>query len=118
MSYQLLALEAMCAEFETPEWESDFFETSDDMGKRFFEWLVFKGVSDNAENLVHAAEAFMNFMFFYAGGDLDCPGSIQFDDFFLDHILRKIHMEDPAMFAMRPVALKLFYDFLADIGYI
>ncbi len=114
----LVELDAMVAECDYSEWESHFFRTSTVVVERFSNWLELKEQSEYLETFAYAVETYFRFAFCYDGCDLSSPASVQLDDFFQGYVLRKVHLECPDVFAQWPVALKLFYDFLSDIGYV
>ena len=100
------------------DWESDFFEMKDLCGERYFQWLQAKGVPETfSDQLSACLEPYLTFIYQYgAGSVLDVlPDAIE--EFFMDWLLRKV-MVKPPEYTQWPPALRLFYRFLFEKGYL
>jgi len=74
----------------------------------------------NAQEFPFLIEIFMNFVYRYMHDDiivLKSVRSIYFEEFFFDHVLRKVMMEPHEHVRWSP-ALKLFYTFLFEKEYL
>jgi hypothetical protein len=100
------------------DWESDFFEMKDLCCKRYFHWLRAKGVPEPLSDQFSAClESYLTFIYQYdAGSVLDVlPNAIE--EFFMDWLMRKV-MVKPPEYTQWPPALRLFYRFLFEKGYL
>jgi hypothetical protein len=100
------------------DWESDFFEMKDLCCKRYFHWLRAKGVPEPLSDQFSAClESYLTFIYQYdAGSVLDVlPDAIE--EFFMDWLMRKV-MVKPPEYTQWPPALRLFYRFLSEKGYL
>lgn len=103
------------------EWEDEYFSMEEACKKSFSNWLQKKGVPGKySKDFPFLAEVFMNFVYRYGHDDVIVLKSVlpeYFEDFLFDHVLRKVMME-PHEHVEWPPALKLFYSFLAEKGYL
>ena len=102
------------------DWENFYLELEDECRERFRIWLVDKGLSKYAGSFEFSAGMYLNFIYRYGHSDttiLKKVGPVDIEEFFLDHVLRKVMLkpnEYPEIFP----AVKLFYQFLTEKGYI
>lgn len=102
------------------KWEKSYFRLEDTCKKRFKTWLKQKDLSHYQENFLFYAEIFLNFTYRYVHNDrvtLSTITPIYFKEFFEDHVLRKVMLE-PSEYVEIPPAIKTFYIFLSEKGYI
>jgi hypothetical protein len=118
----LNALEQLDARIDFGEdygdWESDFFEMKDLCCERYHHWLRAKGVPETlSQPFSFCIEPYLTFIYQYdAGSVLDVlPDAIE--EFFMDWLIRKV-MVKPPEYTQWPPALRLFYRFLSDKGYL
>ena len=100
------------------EWASDFFAMKDLCCERYHHWLQAKGVPETlSQQFSFCIEPYLNFIYQYdAGSVLDVlPDAIE--EFFMDWLIRKV-MVKPPEYTQWPPALRLFYRFLSDKGYL
>jgi hypothetical protein len=102
------------------EWEKQYEIVRENFGEVFWGWLVAKGVGEKmAEDFTFKAEFFINFIYYYGCTDIlrntdyGC-----FDEFFFDFVLRKIMLGEPGEHVEWVPALRLFFAFLAEKGYV
>src|SRR6266705_3804179 len=100
------------------EWEADFFEMKDRCCARYAHWLRAKGVPETLSDAFSACiESYLNFIYQYdAGSVLDVLAG-PMEEFFLDWLMRKV-MVKPPEYTKWPPALRLFYRFLSEKGYL
>ena len=102
------------------DWEDHFFKIEEKCKGRFENWLKFKGVKELVEDFVYNVEVWLNFIYRYVHEDtinLKTVTFIKIEEFFVDHVLRKV-MVEPHEYITWPPALKLFYTFLREINYL
>ena len=100
------------------DWESDFFEMKDLCCERYHHWLRAKGVPETfSQQLSFCIEPYLTFIYQYdAGSVLDVlPDAME--EFFMDWLMRKV-MVKPPEYTQWPPALRLFYHFLSEKGYL
>ena len=100
------------------DWESDFFEMKDLCCERYHHWLRAKGVPETfSQQLSFCIEPYLTFIYQYdAGSVLDIwPDAME--EFFMDWLMRKV-MVKPPEYTQWPPALRLFYRFLSEKGYL
>jgi hypothetical protein len=100
------------------DWESDFFEMKDLCCERYHHWLRAKGVPETfSQQLSFCIEPYLTFIYQYeAGSVLDVlPDAME--EFFMDWLMRKV-MVKPPEYTQWPPALRLFYRFLSEKGYL
>lgn len=105
---------------EYNEWEDHYFSMEEKCKERFEKWLIFKGVNEYSKDFPFNIEIYLNFIYRYMHEDninLKTVLPIYIEEFFVDHILRKV-MVEPQEYIKWPPALKLFYNFLYEIGYL
>ena len=102
------------------KWENFFFKLENTCKFRFEEWLFEKGVEKFKDEFVFYVEVFLNYTYRYGHDDnitlksmtLEC-----LEEFFYDHILRKVMLE-PNEYVQLPPAIKVFYRFLSEKEYL
>jgi hypothetical protein len=102
------------------EWEDHYFSMEEQCNQRFKEWLGDKGLDEYGDSFPFYVETFLNFVYRYIHNDpivLKTVSPIYIEEFFADHVLRKV-MVEPNEYANWPPALKLFYRFLSEKGYV
>jgi hypothetical protein len=100
------------------DWEADFFAMQERCCERYRHWLRAKGVPDTlSQQFAFCLEPYLSFIYQYdAGSVLDVlPGPLE--EFFMDWLMRKV-MVKPPEYTQWPPALRLFYRFLAEKGYL
>src|SRR6266852_41693 len=99
-------------------WEADFFAMQDLCRQRYQHWLQAKGVPETySEEFPFCVETYLNFIYQYDAGNLRHVSPEALAEFFLDYLLRKV-MAQPPEYTQWPPALRLFYCFLAEKGYL
>ena len=102
------------------EWEDHYFSMEEQCNQRLKEWFGDKGLDEYGDSFPFYVETFLNFVYRYIHNDpivLKTVSPIYIEEFFTDHVLRKVIIE-PHEFANWPPALKLFYRFLSEKGYV
>ncbi len=100
------------------EWENDFFEMQELCCQRYRHWLFAKGVPETLSRpFSFCLEPYLNFIYQYDAGDVleVLPDAIE--EFFMDWLMRKV-MVKPPDYTQWPPALRLFYRFLSEKGYL
>lgn len=102
------------------EWEQLYERMRENFGEVFRGWLAAKGVDEEmADEFTFKAEFFIDFIYYYGCADIlrntdyGC-----FDEFFFDFVLRKIMLDEPGEHVEWVPALRLFFAFLAEKGYV
>lgn len=101
-------------------WEDDFFSMEEKCVDRYEKWLDDKGLAEYDEKFSFCVETFLNFVYGYMHDDIVMLRSVlprYFQEFFSDYALRKAIVE-PHEYVNWPPALKLFYRFLHEKGYV
>jgi hypothetical protein len=100
------------------DWESDFFEMKDLCCDRYYHWLQAKGVPEAfCDQFSTCIEPYLNFIYQYDAGDLLHVMPDTIEEFFMDWLIRKV-MVKPPEYTQWPPALRLFYRFLSEKGYL
>jgi hypothetical protein len=92
----------------------------DESTTAFRKWLTAKGFEDDPEEYVHCPEIYLTFLYRYVHDDPVLLKSVPNEyliEFFEDFLLRKMICE-PVEYLYWPPALKLFYQFLNEKGYL
>jgi hypothetical protein len=100
------------------DWESDFFAMKDLCCGRYHHWLRAKGVPETlSQQFSFCLEPYLTFIYQYdAGSVLDVLAG-PLEEFFMDWLIRKV-MVKPPDYTRWPPALRLFYRFLSEKGYL
>lgn len=88
--------------------------------ERYEKWLMFKGVKEYSVGFPFHIQTYLNFVYLYMHEDNICLKTvlpIYIEEFFIDHLLRKVMVEPQEYIEWSP-AIKLLYNFLYEIGYI
>ena len=106
------------AEYGT--YENLFLSLKDECQDLFEKWLIAKELEDDARDFSFCLRTYLDFIYGYLHNDVvvlkSVPG-IYFIEFFEDFLLRKM-MVEPNEYVYWPPALKLFYQFLYEKGYL
>ena len=107
-------------ESEYEEWEDHYFEMERKCSEGFSNWLISKGYEEYSNDFSMYTEVFINCLYRYGHNDVVTLKSANEDlleEFFFDHLLRKF-LTEPTEYTAVPAAIKSFYQFLQEIGYI
>ena len=108
----------IAADDDYDEWEADFFAMQDLCCQRYHHWLQAKGVPETyCEQFPFCVETYLNCIYQYGAGKLRDVSPYAIEEFFLDYLLRKV-MAKPPEYTQWPPALRLFYRFLSEKGYL
>lgn len=100
------------------EWENDFFEMQELCCERYRHWLLAKGAPETfSQQFSFCLEPYLNFIYQYDVGDLLYVVPDVLEEFFMDWLMRKV-MVKPPEYAQWPPAIRLFYRFLSEKGYL
>ena len=100
------------------KWEKHFFSMQEACCHRYHHWLKTKGLSDIYSNeFPFCVETYLNFIYRYGTGELRDVSPYAIEEFFMDHLMRKV-MAKPPEYTFWPPALRLFYIFLSEKGYL
>ncbi|GAK57046.1 hypothetical protein U27_04010 [Candidatus Vecturithrix granuli] len=116
---QLRQLDSMVADGEEYDaWESVYFRVEEGCCQRYNEWLIAKGSpAKQCREFPFCIEIFLNFVYRYTARTLCSVEYLDLEDFFTDHVLRKVVIQ-PNDYVYWPPALRLFYQFLHEKGYL
>jgi hypothetical protein len=106
------------AEFSA--YENLLFSLHDECRERFEKWLTAKGLKEDIQDFSFCLQPYLDFIYGYMHDDtvvLKSVPDIYFLEFFEDFLLRKM-MAEPMEYVYWPPALKLFYRFLHEKGYL
>ncbi len=115
---QLDSLVMEQADYE--KFESLLVEIKDSCEERFRQWLVAKGLDEQAEDFAGCPFIFFDFVYGYMHDDVIVLKTVTdryWIEFFEDFLIRKM-MAAPPEYILWPPALKLFYRFLHEKGYL
>ena len=101
-------------------YEDLFFSLKDACEDRFEKWLIAKGLKGDAWDFSFCLSTYLDFIYGYGHDEvviLKSVPDIYFIEFFEDFLLRKM-MVEPNEYVYWPPALKLFYQFLHEKGYL
>jgi hypothetical protein len=102
------------------KYENLFYSLKDECQDLFERWLVAKGLEDDVQDYSFCLQTYLDFIYSYMHDDvvvLKSVPNIYFVEFFEDFLLRKM-MVEPNEYIYWPPALKLFYHFLHEKGYL
>jgi hypothetical protein len=106
------------AEFSA--YENLLFSLHDECRERFEKWLTAKGLKEDVQDFSFCLQTYLDFIYGYMHDDtviLKSVPDLYFLEFFEDFLLRKM-MVEPMEYVYWPPALKLFYRFLHEKGYL
>ena len=101
-------------------YEDLLFSLHDECRERFEKWLTAKGLKEDIQDFSFCLQTYLDFIYAYMHEDtvvLKSVPDIYFLEFFEDFLLRKM-MVEPLEYVYWPPALKLFYRFLHEKGYL
>ena len=107
-------------ETEYERYEDLILSLKDECQNRFEKWLIAKGLKDDPTLFSFCLDIFFDFIYGYLHDDIIALKSIPdiyIVEFFEDFLLRKM-MVEPNEYIYWPPALKLFYQFLYEKGYL
>lgn len=108
----------IAADDDYDDWEDDFFNMQDLCCQRYHHWLHAKGVPETySHHFPFCVETYLSFMYQYDAGEITDVSFQTLEEFFMDYLLRKV-MAKPPEYTYWPPALRLFYRFLAEKGYL
>ena len=101
-------------------YEDLLFSLHDECKERFEKWLTAKGLKEDIQDFSFCLQTYLDFIYAYMHDDtviLKSVPDLYFLEFFEDFLLRKM-MVEPIEYVYWPPALKLFYRFLHEKGYL
>jgi len=102
------------------QWEGFYFSLEEAVRDAFEKWLDDKGATDQSETFSFHIELFLNFVYRYRHEDPVILSSVPpayVDEFLFDFLVRKL-IAEPHEYVTFPPALKFFYRFLHEKGYL
>jgi len=102
------------------KWEDYYLSMENKCIARFRKWLMEKGIKEYSDSFSDHIGIYLNFIYRYIHEDqinLKTVTLIYIGEFFADHLLRKMFTK-PNDYIEWPPALKLFYQFLNEKGYL
>jgi hypothetical protein len=100
------------------DWEADFFAMQERCCQRYHHWLLAKGVSETvSQQFAFCLEPYLTFIYQYDAGNVQDVVPDALEEFFMDWLMRKV-MVKPPEYTPWPPALRLFYRFLSEKGYL
>lgn len=105
---------------EYGKYEDLFFSLKDECQDLFEKWLIAKGLKGDVQDFSFCLHTYLDFIYGYMHDDiviLKSVPNIYLVEFFEDFLLRKM-MVEPNEYVYWPPALKLFYQFLDEKGYL
>jgi len=100
------------------DWEADFFAMQERCCQRYHHWLLAKGVPETlSQQFAFCLEPYLTFVYQYDAGDVQDVWPDAMAEFFLDWLMRKVMVKLPE-YTQWPPALRLFYRFLSEKGYL
>ncbi len=101
------------------EYEKLLSKTKDDAEKRYKQWLADRGFPEEFHDLAERIDVYFDFVYGYMHDHVVTLKTITLNyltEFFEDFLIRKVY-GDPQEYTEWPPAIKLFYLFLKDKGY-
>lgn len=109
---------AINADAEYDTWEHLYFDVEKACCDRYHAWLTAKGAPQKQrETFPFCLEIFLNFVYRYNAISVLNIADIDLEEFFLNFLPRKVQIE-PCDYVFWPPALRLFYRFLHEKGYL
>ena len=103
---------------EYGDWEELYFQAEERCCTRFYAWLNAKDTpKKQANEFPYCIEIFLDFVYRFHAAPLTSIDSADVYDFLHDHLLRKVSIR-PDEYVYWPPAIRLFYSFLSEQGYI
>ena len=113
---QLIETESDWEEVEKP-----LHHVKDVAEDRFRNWLILKEISEEADRFSNCLHIFLDFVYGYMHDDVVVLRSVgwrYWKEFFEDYLVRKVMVDEPHEYVDWSPALKLFYTFLHEKGYL
>jgi hypothetical protein len=101
-------------------WEKDYFKIEEECESGFYRWLEFYALDAFNKDFPYHIHVFLDFVYRYGHDEEASLKNIScelVEEFFADFLLRKV-MVEPDEYPEWFPAVKLFYEYLRDIGYI
>jgi len=101
------------------DWEDHYLSMEEACSDRFKKWLNDKSLSEFNQYFPYWAKTYLNFIYRYMHDDIVLLKKVQpiyIEEFFSDHVLRKV-MAEPNEYVQLIPAIKTFYTFLYEKGY-
>ncbi|MBF0495007.1 MAG: hypothetical protein HQK58_00300 [Deltaproteobacteria bacterium] len=105
---------------EYDDWESDFFYMEKECTGIFSSWIEEIGLPEFYEEFAFYAQMFIEFVYQHEHPEvvvLKSVSPVNLEEFLFNYVLRKVMIE-PDEYVNIPPALKLFYRFLYEKGYL
>ncbi len=100
------------------DWEADFFAMQERCCARYHHWLLAKGVPETlSQQFAFCLDPYLSFLYQYDAGHVQDVWPDALEEFFMDWLMRKV-MVKPPEYTQWPPALRLFYRFLFEKGYL
>jgi hypothetical protein len=100
------------------DWEADFFAMQARCCQRYHHWLLAKGVPETvSQQFSFCLEPYLTFIYQYHAGHVQDVWPDAIEEFFMEWLMRKV-MVNPPEYTQWPPALRLFYRFLSEKGYL
>jgi hypothetical protein len=100
------------------DWEADFFAMQERCCQRYHHWLLAKGVPETlSQQFAFCLEPYLTFVYQYDAGNVQDVWPDAIAEFFMDWLMRKVMVKLPE-YTQWPPALRLFYRFLSEKGYL
>jgi hypothetical protein len=100
------------------DWEADLFAMQERCCRRYAHWLLAKGVPETlSQQFSCCLEPYLTFIYQYDAGHVRDVWPEAIEEFFMDWLMRKV-MVKPPEYTQWPPALRLFYRFLSEKGYL
>jgi hypothetical protein len=100
------------------DWEADFFAMQERCCGRYHHWLLAKGVPETlSQQFAFCLDPYLSFLYQYDAGHVQDVWPDALEEFFMDWLMRKV-MVKPPEYTQWPPALRLFYRFLFEKGYL
>lgn len=103
---------------EYDEWESHFLSMQEVCRTCYYQWLKAKGMAEEySTQFSYCIDLYLTFLYQYGNGGLRGVSASAIDEFFMDFVMRKV-IAKPPEYTYWPPALRLFYTFLGEKGYL
>lgn len=107
-------------EADYDEYEELLSETKDKAEKQYGKWFEDRGFPEEFHDLPYCIDIYFDFVYGYLHDHVVTLKTITLSyltEFFDDFLIRKFYVTDPQEYTKWPPAIKLFYLFLKDKGY-
>ncbi len=102
------------------EWEDHYFNLEEDCTEQYEKWLQEKGLKEHIRTFSYFVPIYVNFIYNYGHTTTVLLNKVTkkyYNEFFKNFVIRKTTAE-PEQYAKCPPAIKYFYIFLKEIGYL